>query len=134
MNQTDQNNAAVTLRIRRQIIQLQIGGMLAGGDLHIQPTAEETEQISSAVERHVSVKQIGELNKTLTAIRIALFLIDRGEYGSCVECERDIHAKRLEAVPWAIRCVKCQEKYEEMVARGEAEEDTEAMFSVGAVV
>jgi RNA polymerase-binding transcription factor len=33
-----------------------------------------------------------------------------GEYGICLSCGEAIPAKRLQAVPWAKYCVKCQEK------------------------
>ena len=32
-----------------------------------------------------------------------------GTYGLCVGCEKEISLKRLQAVPWAARCVHCQE-------------------------
>ena len=32
--------------------------------------------------------------------------------GTCVDCDGDIEWKRLQAVPWAIRCVDCQEAAE----------------------
>ncbi|MBP9748999.1 TraR/DksA C4-type zinc finger protein [Patescibacteria group bacterium] len=33
-------------------------------------------------------------------------------YGICCDCGEDIPAKRLEAVPGAIRCRSCQEEVE----------------------
>ena len=32
-----------------------------------------------------------------------------GSYGVCLHCEEDIKPKRLEAVPWAPYCIRCQE-------------------------
>ena len=32
---------------------------------------------------------------------------------SCVVCEDEMDKKRLEAVPWAKRCISCQEKQEQ---------------------
>jgi DnaK suppressor protein len=42
----------------------------------------------------------------------ALKAIDRGQYGECVRCGKDINEKRLEAVPWATTCIRCQEETE----------------------
>ncbi|MFQ5877278.1 MAG: TraR/DksA family transcriptional regulator [Acidobacteriota bacterium] len=42
----------------------------------------------------------------------ALYRIDRGDFGTCVECGQGIERKRIEAVPWASHCLKCQEKIE----------------------
>lgn len=38
--------------------------------------------------------------------------IDRGTFGHCVHCERPIGLPRLEAVPWARYCIRCQEQDE----------------------
>ena len=43
----------------------------------------------------------------------ALVRIDRERYGVCVVCEDEMDRKRLEAVPWAKRCISCQEKQEQ---------------------
>jgi DnaK suppressor protein len=39
-----------------------------------------------------------------------------GEYGVCVDCERDIGFERLRATPIAIRCIDCQTRYEKTFA------------------
>ena len=43
----------------------------------------------------------------------ALVRIERDRYGVCVVCEDEMDRKRLEAVPWAKRCISCQEKQEQ---------------------
>jgi DnaK suppressor protein len=43
----------------------------------------------------------------------ALTRIDDDNYGVCVVCEDEMDRKRLEAVPWAKRCIGCQEKQEQ---------------------
>ena len=40
-------------------------------------------------------------------IRIALSRIDDGTYGTCRICDEDISPKRLEALPYATRCIDC---------------------------
>lgn len=42
----------------------------------------------------------------------ALGRIDDRSFGFCVVCEEEMDKKRLEAVPWAKRCIDCQEKQE----------------------
>jgi DnaK suppressor protein len=44
----------------------------------------------------------------LQTINEALERIEDKSYGVCVHCEEPILPKRLEAVPWAIYCLKCQ--------------------------
>ena len=45
---------------------------------------------------------------TLQMINEALERIEEKSYGVCVHCDEPIQAKRLEAVPWALYCLRCQ--------------------------
>jgi len=45
-------------------------------------------------------------------IKDALDQIDRGQYGICELCGKEIPLERLKAVPYALSCVQCQEKLE----------------------
>jgi DnaK suppressor protein len=47
----------------------------------------------------------------LKMIDAALARIDSEEYGVCLDCGNAIAAARLEAIPWAVRCVACQELF-----------------------
>lgn len=48
----------------------------------------------------------------LTEVQQALQRIKQGTYGKCANCGRPIPEKRLEALPWATRDVKCEEELE----------------------
>lgn len=48
----------------------------------------------------------------LTEVQRALKRIEDGTYGKCVTCGQPIPEKRLEAIPWAARDVKCEEQLE----------------------
>lgn len=61
--------------------------------------------------------------KLLREISDALQRIDQGTYGVCLECEEPISVKRLDAVPWARYCVKCQEEIAARIAAGETVDD-----------
>ena len=52
-------------------------------------------------------------SKQLTLIDEALMRIDDKEYGPCQNCDKDINAKRLAAIPWARFCLDCQELLEQ---------------------
>jgi DnaK suppressor protein len=45
---------------------------------------------------------------TLQMIDEALGRIEEKLYGVCIYCDEPIQPKRLEAVPWALYCIKCQ--------------------------
>lgn len=48
----------------------------------------------------------------LSLIDDALKRIERGNFGSCLLCQKDIRKKRLDVIPWAPHCIKCQEEQE----------------------
>jgi RNA polymerase-binding transcription factor DksA len=47
------------------------------------------------------------------AVRDALAKLASGTYGNCETCHRPIPVARLEAVPYARRCLSCQERMED---------------------
>ena len=51
--------------------------------------------------------------ETLLQIDEAIKRLERGEFGVCQSCQKEIGAKRLEAIPWTPYCIDCQEKAEE---------------------
>lgn len=60
----------------------------------------------------------------LTEVLQALKRIDDGTYGTCVTCGNPIPEKRLEAIPWAARDVKCEQAIEQRnLSREELYED-----------
>lgn len=46
----------------------------------------------------------------LRLVSDALARLDRGEFGLCLECGEPIARRRLEVVPWARHCVRCEEE------------------------
>ncbi len=47
----------------------------------------------------------------------ALARIESGEYGRCADCGQAIPAARLQALPFALRCLACQEHLESEAER-----------------
>jgi DnaK suppressor protein len=78
-------------------------------------------------EYHEISSQLAEVESNeLTQIEVALERIDSGEYGVCEDCGRNIPLARLQAVPYATVCIKCQRERESVGNRG-----SEAAFFVG---
>ncbi len=63
--------------------------------------------------------------KLLREIADALHRIDTDTSGICPECEEPISSKRLDAVPWARYCVRCQERIAARRAAGEMVDELE---------
>jgi DnaK suppressor protein len=68
---------------------------------------------------------LGErLRKRLQLIEDALDGIENGDYGFCEECDEPINEKRLQLMPFALFCVRCQSELERLAKiRGETFED-----------
>jgi DnaK suppressor protein len=48
----------------------------------------------------------------LQAINSALTRMEAGTYGRCQNCGQPISPERLEAIPWATRCIDCKRREE----------------------
>jgi DnaK suppressor protein len=55
----------------------------------------------------------------LTLVENALQRLEDGTYGLCQQCKEAIPPKRLEALPWAERCVHCEAQLEGVYQRRE---------------
>jgi DnaK suppressor protein len=53
-----------------------------------------------------------EGQQEVAAIRAALKRLDDDTYGICVTCDEPIAPARLEALPYALQCIKCATKAE----------------------
>ena len=67
------------------------------------------DEIQYASERDLAIGNVDRESKLLRNVRAALQRIHEHSFGTCVECESEISAKRLAAVPWAPCCIQCQE-------------------------
>jgi DnaK suppressor protein len=76
------------------------------------PLSEEGDKSLVAEERELGSDRLGRLHDRAAALDEALHRINDGDYGTCVACGGTISEERLEAVPEAVRCVKCQEEAE----------------------
>ncbi len=60
-------------------------------------------------ERDFAIRNLDRDSRLLREVRTALLRIHVGCFGTCVDCEEPITPKRLAALPWAARCIQCQE-------------------------
>jgi DnaK suppressor protein len=67
------------------------------------------EDEESASDEIVDIQQTS-IRRVLTEIDAALERVEAGAYGLCLRCERPIPAERLEILPYAGRCVGCQQR------------------------
>ena len=75
----------------------------------IEKSADLMDEIQLATERDLAIRNVDRESGLLRDVQDALRRIHGGEFGTCMECESAINPKRLAAVPWAARCIQCQE-------------------------
>ena len=75
----------------------------------IERSADQLEEIQAASERALAVCNLDREVNQLRNARAALRRIQEGNFGTCQQCDEEIHPKRLAAVPWATLCMRCQE-------------------------
>jgi RNA polymerase-binding transcription factor len=73
-----------------------------GNDSHLADSASET------LDREMELTLGDNAEHLLESIDAALARIDAGTYGNCERCGRPIAADRLEALPWATKCIECK--------------------------
>ena len=89
----------------------------------IETAADELDRIQQAQERDFAMGAIDRDALRLREIRAALQRIDDGTFGMCINCEEEIAAKRLAAVPWAALCIVCQEVAERFPSDSEDQDE-----------
>ena len=75
----------------------------------VERSADRLEEIQTDSERALAVCNLDREFNQLRNARAALSRIQEGSFGTCQECDEDIHPKRLAAVPCATFCIRCQE-------------------------
>ena len=78
-------------------------------EILIEKTPDALDEVQLAGERELAIRNLDREANLLRNVRAALFRINDGSYGICMHCEEEIKPKRLDAVPWAAFCIRCQE-------------------------
>ena len=78
-------------------------------DIAIEKAPDVIDEVQLAGERELAIRNLDRESSLLRNVKGALARIAVGSYGTCMHCEGDISLKRLNAVPWAAFCIRCQE-------------------------
>lgn len=60
----------------------------------------------------INYSTVDHLVQEIGAVERALMRIPKGSYGTCLDCDEAIAFARLEAEPFAERCIECQQRFE----------------------
>ena len=78
-------------------------------DIAIEKSADQMDEIQYASARDLVIRDVDRESTLLRQVNAALGRIQDGSFGDCIDCDSEISSKRLGAVPWASRCIQCQE-------------------------
>ena len=84
-------------------------------------TQDPADMAANAYTKELLMSMSTNDRQLLDSIDAALARIAGGEYGKCINCGEPILERRLEAVPWARHCIRCQD----LIERGQLAEDEE---------
>ena len=66
-------------------------------------------EVQLAALRDEAISDLDRESRLLREVMAALERMQEGSYGMCERCDEEISPKRLNAVPWARHCVRCQD-------------------------
>lgn len=86
--------------------------------LKVEVDVDAEEGDPDLIEREKNVALVSQLEARLARVTSALRSIDKGRYGTCERCGKEIPTERLEVRPDATLCVTCQAEVEKLIRRG----------------
>ena len=109
MTTVDRKRLEVNLRTRAR----ELARTLAErNQIAIERAADVSNASLLAAERESSARTLEQDFRLLRQVEAALDRLRHGTFGICGGCQEEIAPKRLRAIPWATRCVSCQERVE----------------------
>ena len=78
------------------------------------PAMDEGDWSTLETARNLDYGLLTMFSKTLKNIEHAIDRLDEGTYGMCDECGMEIGEKRLQAMPFALYCLACQQEREKL--------------------
>ena len=74
---------------------------------------DPADKASNSYTKELLFSQSTNERHTLKLIEEALDRLAEGTFGECINCGEEITPKRLDAIPWAPHCIRCQELQEQ---------------------
>ena len=84
-------------------------GLRTWDEIAIEKTPDAIDEGQFAGERELAITILDHESALLRDVQDALGRVADDTFGTCLQCDEEIEPKRLDAVPWAKYCVRCQE-------------------------
>jgi DnaK suppressor protein len=106
MTRTDLAHFREALRIKQAELSSKSRGLES---IAIERSADAIEEADFRCNRELAIVNLNRDSTIRRNIELALIRISDRSFGVCVHCDHEISARRLEAVPWTLFCIRCQE-------------------------
>ena len=70
---------------------------------------------TATIVNETEIANLNRAHQLRSRVRAALERLDEGSYGQCESCDGDISTARLKALPWASRCLSCEQEQERLM-------------------
>jgi RNA polymerase-binding protein DksA len=99
----------------RDRVTLTVGNLHESNSVSLEDETEEetydnhlADSATATLNREIDYTLEENSEHVLSGINEALDRIESGTFGSCARCGKQIDEERLEALPYATRCIDCQ--------------------------
>jgi len=120
MNRSRLRDLKTMLEERKQALQATVYGKMQqvrGNGAGSPDRARSADDPEADIHEDIDLALIQINAETVERITDALARLEKGEYGHCLECGEEMAEKRLQALPFASRCMDCQQALERTAAR-----------------
>ena len=101
------------LTTRRDAVQDDVQSRIRDGRTsRLTDVGDDLDECDAGIHVDIAFALIQMRAEMLAGIEAALVRLDTGQYGFCLECGGEIAARRLHALPFAVRCQACEERRE----------------------
>ncbi|MEZ5356313.1 MAG: TraR/DksA family transcriptional regulator [Bryobacteraceae bacterium] len=116
MNKRQPTAELTAILNRRRILEERLdeltSRLIPRDELQVEILPDALDQVQSNNERELSSRRLDTQSRLIRELRAALKRMDQGVYGVCEDCEEPIPSRRLDAMPFARLCIRCQEHAE----------------------
>ena len=99
---------------RRETLVSQVAeAEMSSRERDLEATQDPADMAANAYTKELLISMSDNDRRLLGLIDEALARVESGDYGECVNCAEPIQEKRLNAVPWARYCLRCQDMKEQ---------------------
>ena len=100
------------LERRESLVSQVTAAELSSRERDLEATQDPADMAANAYTKELLISMSANDRVLLGLIDEALARVESGDYGECVNCGEPIQEKRLNAVPWARYCLRCQDMKE----------------------